>query len=91
MYGYEIFVVACITTVAIGAYWFAIAMAHEIQCILHSINDKIHGENENQPDELMILLREFIDTHGNLKQFSVLVLIFFNRLRRISKYRPTHV
>lgn len=76
MYGYEIFVVACITTVAIGAYWFAIAMAHEIQCILHLINDKIQEENENQPDELKILLREFIDTHGNLKQFSIRLNLF---------------
>lgn len=76
MYGYEIFVVACTVTVGVGAYWFAMAVAHEIQCILHSINDKIHEENWSQPDELTILLREFIDTHGNLKQFSILVLMF---------------
>lgn len=71
--GYEFFMDACILSLIIGAYCFAISATKEIKRILHLINEKARANRKNkkkQQNEMKILLTEFIDIHATTKQLS---------------------
>lgn len=63
--GYCFFIIACVLTLAIGAFWFVVSMISEIKRILRSTDDKAHTNVIH-----LIEFTEFIDNHGTMKMLS---------------------
>lgn len=65
-FAYEYFVIACTWALGICAFWFAISATTELQCILHSINNK-----HCKPNELRVFFSEYSYFHGIVLELSI--------------------
>lgn len=69
--GYEAFVIASILSLAIGGYWFAIEATKEFKRFAPVLYSKAKAKaNSNESNEFDLLMSEFIDVHGIVKQLS---------------------
>lgn len=87
-YAYAYFLIGCTLALGIGAFWFAIGVCKEIQCILQSINDTAQA-NENQSTELKRLFAEFIYIHGIAKQLSNISIFRYPMLTNTARQLKT--
>lgn len=71
--GYQYIVNACTTGLAVGTFWLSIPAIKELENILHSVNVQARRRRNrsNTSNELKALLKEYICTHGAVKQLSL--------------------
>lgn len=69
MLGFNLFLISCTLSLGIGFYCFSISLTKEIQCMLHTINDKAQAK-KNQSNDLRALFSDYIDNHSIVKQLS---------------------
>lgn len=69
MLGFNLFIVSCTLALGIGAFWFAISLTKETQCMLHAIDAEAKSRKARSKD-LKTLFSKYINNHGIMKQFS---------------------
>lgn len=66
---YELYVIACVLSLAVGAYLFAIAATNEIESGIHDINESTQIKPKNRLNFLQ-QFSIFISVHSTVKQLS---------------------
>lgn len=64
---YEFHLLACLVSLAIGSFAFAMAMAEDIKSVLLSVNFCAHGKR-NQLQSVLKYCIEFIEVQSSIKQ-----------------------
>lgn len=88
IFGYEIFVIACIMSLGIGIFWFIISSTKNLRSILHEISGhrtrtrtKTEGNQLNRHE----LFAEFIYAHNDIKQLSEVLTVVANEIFNIDE------
>lgn len=69
---YELYVIACVLSVAIGVFMFAMASTEEIQNAVHEFNNVVNDQATSQNQSYILQqLSTFIYAHSTVKQLRI--------------------